>query len=196
MSRKLKIILVFLLAIMVLVPTIIVLASETQRFVFSKSLHVEEFVVDGNSYYTNVTDSGIRIAGIYIRVEHPPPNSLYIPILVSIWHAEDTELDQIALKFSMYPDHIAMFLEAPQSSWPKAQFRKTDDGKGVVYSVEDLGFFGTGTVTMNFVMTQFSHSISSQNNLQFTVEFSMHRKTFLQLTSLKAYATLDIPIPS
>jgi hypothetical protein len=88
-----------------------------------------------------------------------------------------------------------MYLEAPQSSWPETQFRHTDDSRGVVYSVGDLGFFGTGTLTLNFMLAQFSQPTNSEDNLQFMVEFSMHKKEFLQLTSLKAYATLNIPIP-
>lgn len=196
MNRKLKIVLIFSLTIAVLVPIILIYTSETERFVFSKSLHVEEFVVDGDARYADVTDSGVRIAGIYIRVEQPPLNSLYIPILVSIWHAEDTELDSLTLRFSMSPNIITLYLEAPQSAWPETQFRQTDDAKGIIYSVEDLGFYGTGSVTLHFIMIQFSMSMNLQNSLQFTVEFSMHKKTFLQLTSLKAYTTTYIPIPS
>lgn len=195
MNRKVKIILVLFLTIVTLALAILLLASETQSYLFSKTLHIEEFVAEDGSRIANVTDAGVRIAGIYLRVEHPPSNSPYIPILVSIWHTEDTELDSMTLTFSTYPNHMSLYLEAPQSSWPETQFRKTNDGKGIVYSVQDLGLYGTGTVTLKLLVIQFTHS-TSENNLQFTAEFSMHQETFLQLTALKTHATVYIPIPS
>lgn len=195
MNKKFRIVLVLFAAIVTLALMTLVLASETQNFVFSKNLHVGDFVAEDDSHYANVTDGEVRIVGIYVRVEHPPPDSPYIPILVSIWHTEDTELDSMVLTFSTYPNHMTLYLEAPQSSWPENQFRQTDHTQGIIYSVQDLGLYGTGTVTLNFRMVQFSHD-SSENNLHFTVEFSMHQKTFLQLTSLRAYAAVYIPVPN
>jgi len=197
MRRKFKITLVVLILVAISMPSILLYASGTERFIFSQSLHVEEFTyIEPDSYVANITDSGARTANVYVRLEHPPPNSTHIPILVSVWHAEDTEIDSISLKFSTYPNYAALYLEAPQSAWPEAEFHQFDGAQGVMYSVKDLGFFGEGTVTLKFMLVQFSQYIYLQNDLQFTADFSMHKKTFLQLTSLKAQAAVSIPIPN
>jgi hypothetical protein len=193
MKRKLKIVMVILLAVAILVPSALVFASETQMFIFSKDLRVEKFSANDDSYSTNVFDSEVRVADIYVRLEHPLPSSLHIPMLVSIWHAEDTELDSLTLKFSSErPAGISLFMEAPEGLWPETQFHQDENDMGVVFAVKDLGFYGTGTVTLNFILVSYWQN----TNLGFRVDFSMHKKTFLQLTSLKADAYLYTSLPS
>jgi hypothetical protein len=197
MRPEFKTAIVVIITVAISVPSILVWASGTERFIFSQDLHVEEFKSLGNNdYAADVTDSGTRIANIYVRMDQPPANSTHVPILLSVWHEEDTEIDSVSLEFSTYPNYVTMYLEAQQGGFPETEFHRSHDAKGVICSVKDLGFYGTGTVEMNFILVQFPQYTYSQNELQLTAEFSMHRKTFLQLTSLKVQTIVDITIPS
>jgi hypothetical protein len=94
------------------------------------------------------------------------------------------------LRFSTQPLHVlTIYIEASSYVWSAAQFNR--DNWDVVFSVGDLGWYGTGTVTLDFILD--SHEQGA--NLRFTVDLGMHKHAFLQLTSLKAQAYLDTPIP-
>jgi hypothetical protein len=191
MILKLKIALAILLAIAVATPTLLVWASETQRFVLSKELHVTDFVPrDVDAYIAYVNDSKVEVAHIYVRVEHPMPNSHRVPILFSIWHTEDTELDSLVLRFSTDQYVTSVYTEASSYNWPESRFYR--EGRQTILAVNDMGWFGVGTVTLNFMLFADSHS----ENLGLIMDFSMHHEAFMQLTSLKGHANLYTPIPT
>jgi hypothetical protein len=191
LKQGFKIALVALLTAVIVVPLALVYISETQGFIFSKTLQISDFIVSGESYMANVSDSKDLVADVYVRLEHPAPNSFQRPMLVSVAHSEDTELDSITLRFSAEPHVISVFAEAP--SMPLlSKFGRDGDGLGVTFASKDLGFYGTGTVPLSFVLV----SDRQGTELRLTLDFSMHRKTFLQLTSLTAHAYLSMPIPS
>jgi len=188
MRRGIKIMLVALLVLVIAVPSILIWFSLTQTFIFSSSLHVTDFVKSGNAYAANATDSGRDIAHIYVRIENPQPNSNRIPILFSIWHTDDTELDSLSLKFSTEPYVTSLFLEASSYEWPELEFHQ--DGKGILFSVKDLGWYGEGTITLDFILDPDPHS----NALGLTMDFSMHYSGFMQLTTLKGHSLLNIQL--
>jgi len=164
-------------------------ASSLEMFVFTENLQAEEFEsISDDSYAADILDSGVRVANIYIRAEHPSPQAFDVPVLVSIWHSEETELDSLFLKFSG-TNYIEINLEAPNYQ-PSIYFHKTGDGKGAVFKLDDLGFYGTGTVTLQFLLTPFSE----QHSFHFEARFSMHKKAFMQLTRQEASAHTEIPI--
>jgi hypothetical protein len=180
-----------------LVFAALVWASETERFIFFQNLPVEEFRSLGNDdHAADVTDLGTRISSIFIRVSQPPPNSTQVPILFSVWHTENTEIDSLSLEFSTYPNYVTVYLEAQQGGFPRIEFHQSTDARGVIYSVKDLGFYGIGTITMDFMMARFPQYTYPQDELQLTVEFSMHRTGFLQLTSLNVHTVAYITVPS
>jgi len=186
MKREIKIILVVLLVLVVAAPSILVWVSFTQRFIFSSSLHVTDFVnISVDAYAANVTDSGRDIAHIYVRIENPQPNSNRIPILFSIWHTDDTELDSLSLRFTTEPYVTSLFLEASSYEWPELDFHR--DGKGILFSVKDLGWYGEGTITLDFILAPDPHS----NTLGLTMDFSLHYSSFMQLTTLKGHSVLN-----
>lgn len=170
----------------------VVLASSLEMFIFTECLHVEKFKsISEDSHAADILDNGVRVANIYIRVEHPAPQAFDVPVLVSIWHLKGTELDSLFLKFSGI-NYIQIYLEAPRGSWPPIHFRQSSDGKGTVLEVDDLGFQGTGTVTLQFLLRPFSE----QHSFHFEAGFSMHKKVFMQLTRQEVLAYTEIPIPT
>jgi hypothetical protein len=184
MKRRIKIVLVALIVSVITVPSILVWATRTQTFIFSNSLHVTDFTKSGDTYTANVTDAGRDIAHIYVRVENPVPNSNRVPILFSIWHTNNTELDSLSLKFTTEPYVTSLFLEASSYIWPQAEFHR--NGKGILFYVEDLGWYGEGAITLDFILDPDPHS----DNLALTIDFSMHYSGLMQLTALKGSSTL------
>lgn len=190
MKRKMKIVIAILMVIGVSSLFGVVFASRLEMFIFTENLQVEEFKpIHADSYAANIFDDGVRVADIYIRAEHPAPQALDVPVLVSIWHSEETELDSLSLKFSG-TEYIQAYLEVPGGSWPSIHFQQTSDGKGAIFKVDDLGFQGTGTVTLQFRLMPFSE----QQSFHFETKFSMHKKAFMQLTRQEVWTSTEIPI--
>lgn len=191
MIRKLKIIIFASLAIVISVFSILVFASETQTFLLSKDLHVGEFIHQVDEYKANVTDDGVPVAHIYFLIENSSNNFAGHYVLFEIWHTEDTELDSITLRFSIEPYGVTLYMKASTYVWSSGTQLSDDGNGGTIFSVKDMGWYGTGTVDLNFILS----SRSPANNLGFTMDFAMHKKTFLQLTSLKAHGDFNIQIP-
>jgi len=192
MKRKAKVTMILSMVLGISSICAVILASSSERFIFVKRLQVEEFKqVGDDSYSADVLDNGVRVAYIYIRVEHPKP--LDIPVLVAIWHAEETEVDSLFLKIYGETSSIQVYLKVP-GYWPPIHFHyiHTDHGQGTIIEVRDLGYQGTGTVDLNFLLRAFSE----QHGFNFEVKFSMHKKAFMQLTRQEAWAYTKIPIPT
>ena len=192
MKRKTKfIILSIVLGVSLVASGFVILASSLEKFIFVESLQVEEFKPQGDdSYVAYVLDGGVRVANIFVRVEYPRPQTLDVPVLVSIWHSEETELDSMFLKFFAGAGFIEAYLEVPGGSWPPIYFHRRDGKVGL--EVDDLGFQGSGTVTLHFLLKAFPE----QPSFNFEAKFSMHKKAFMQLTRQEAYAYTEIPFPT
>jgi len=192
MKREMKFVVAVLLILGISLVLGVVLVSRLEMFIFTENLHAEEFKsTSDDSYAADILDGGVKVANIYIRAEHPAPQALDVPVLVSIWHSEETELDSLFLKF--YGTHYTqVYLEVPGGSWPSIDFRQTSDGKGASLEVDDLGFQGTGTVTLEFLLRSFDE----QHSFYFEVKFSMHKKAFAQLTRQKVWTQTEISIPT
>lgn len=160
---------------------------------FVESLQVEEFRPDDvDSYVAHVLDNGERVANIFVRAEHPRTQTLDVPVLVSIWHAKNTELDSLFLKFFGETGFTEAYLEVPGGSWPPVHFHHSLDGKGSTLEIHDLGLQGSGTITLSFLLK----ASPEQHSFNFEVKFSMHEKALIQLTRQEAWAHTAIPIPT
>jgi len=79
-------------------------------------------------------------------------------------------------------------MSAPSGSVPPVHF--IEDSKGATVKFDDLGFYGTGTITLHFFLRFFSE----ETTFKFEVGFFMHWTEFLQLSRLEAQASADISI--
>jgi hypothetical protein len=79
----------------------------------------------------------------------------------------------------------SLFLEASTYAWPRLEFHR--DGKGILFSVNDLGWYGEGATTLNFILDPDPHV----NALDITIDFSMHYSGFMELTTLKGHSLLN-----
>jgi hypothetical protein len=116
---------------------------------------------------------------------------------VEIWHEEGFHLDEISFTFDpMYPD--AFSYKTPGGGpWPPVQLGQTSGGKGVVYSIADTGFMGTGTMTFEFVIQENLLGTLGvvPERVRLHVEFSMHKSGFLSKTTERADGDISFTIP-
>jgi hypothetical protein len=196
MKPRSKIVLGMLIAIALLLPLLLVWASEAERFVFVRNLQVGEFrqILPDSGYSAEVTDSGVKLANINV-VAGRVPNSTNVPVSLQIAQEGSTEIDSIKIQFYLSETYATLFLEAPQARWPETEFHRSDDSTGVIFSVEDLGSYGVGTLRRDFILVRNTPDDNSENTVYFYLEFSMHQKSFLQLTSLEAQTFVDIAVP-
>jgi hypothetical protein len=137
---------------------------------------------------TDVYKNGVRTSGIYIGTDPVNPQTGLISLRFSIWHLG--ELDSLHLRFSS-ANFMQMYLEMPGGyPWSPINFHQDIDGKSVIFGVDDLGFQGSGTVTIDFLMRPWQ----SQTNLQLEIQYAMHTPALIQLTHQAISTQVEIPI--
>ena len=149
--------------------------------------------LDSDLYFANVTDSGTLVADIKV-IAYQSPNSTNVPVSIQIAQLGSTEIDSIQIQFYMSGTYVTAYMDALQPQWPQTNFYRSEDATRVMFSVDDLGsVYGVGTVTRNFIFVRNNPSAFS-GSLSLNLEFSMHQKSFLQLTSLKVQTFADITL--
>jgi len=167
------------------------LAWNSYLIVFTNSLQVAEFSIREGDYSADILDNGKRVADFFVRF----PNLVYgglteIPAMVSIWHEQGTKLKSLKLVFSS-DDFLSVALDVPEGyPWPNIEFHRTIDSKGILFYVADLGFQGTGTVTLEF----FVEMQTNRQRLDFSVYFqiTMQKEAPLTFSREAAEAQADI----
>ncbi|MCD6530726.1 protease complex subunit PrcB family protein [Candidatus Bathyarchaeota archaeon] len=158
---------------------------------YTEQLRVGEFRRLGEGAYSvELLDRAERTVGkVYVQLSRQSRVGDRIPLLVSIWHVEDVELDSLRLVLSGQDFPVKAFLEAPTYTLSKCAFHSTGDGLGAVFEAEDLGIYGDGTVNLKFLL----YSIA-EDNLKFKLDISMHRLNSFPLRVLRASIDATIPI--
>lgn len=103
------------------------------------------------------------------------------PFETQAWHKEGTLLNSVRYTLRPAPNtdyHPQFFLLAPNHNWPDTTFHKTEDGKGMVFNVPDLGIYADSTV-----MTAFSIRFHSEVDLpvrfRFIAEVNLSEEGFM-----------------
>jgi hypothetical protein len=168
------------------------LAWNSNFTVFTRSLQVSEFEYDGgDNYSADVLDGDVRVANIYVRF----PNLVYssltrVPMRVSIWHESNTQLHSLKVVFSS-DDFLAIALEVPDGyPWPSLEFHRTSEMKGVIFYAADLGFQGTGTVTLDFLVE--IPSSQQRINFNFYAQITLQKDAPLAFSRQVAEAQTSI----
>lgn len=182
----------FLVIAIVIIASMIlvVFLYSSPLLIMTERLRVDQFQFDGLGYGAKVFDSdGNDLAHPYLRV----PSEVSTPpthVLFSMWHAEGTKLDSLTLVFSSN-DMFLLLLIAPESRpWPRTDFHKTGDGRGIILDIPNLELQGEGTVTLEFFLQQDSDHL----DLNISVKFSLHKKPPFSFTRYTAESSLDVAV--
>jgi hypothetical protein len=83
------------------------------------------------------------------------------------------------------------YLEMPEGyPWSPIKFHQDHDGQSIIFEVDDLGFQGSGTVTVNFLIRPWQ----GQTSFQVEIQYAMHTPAFIQLTHQVVSTQIEIPI--
>ncbi len=192
-----KIILVLTLVVFVSIPAVLFWITATERFPFSESLDVERDFPRTGTIRINLSDSGKLIASLYMWLEWPPQNTTGVPLHFVLEQLDDTELDSMKLEFKQYGyKYPPASLEA-SSNIPLDQFNITSLGEKTTVVATDLGSYGSGNITLNFVLgLRQSYRVWDHDQFDVSINLwlSIHHRALIQLTSLKVDtgATLQV----
>ncbi len=183
-----------LLTAVVIVTLVAILGIVVWRpiYLFTETLRVGEVEEEDGEHIIRIyNDDGDDIAHIaLITGMITLPSQNMTSIRLSIWHQPETHLDSLQISFTPsiihHPFHV--YLETP----PGGEWKpiKTDSsGNTHVYSFPDLGTYGTGTVTLDFLIQRWS----DLPNITITTQITLHDTTSpIVFTRQKATATLTI----
>ncbi|MCX5999008.1 MAG: hypothetical protein NTU41_05285 [Chloroflexi bacterium] len=114
-----------------------------------------------------------------------------------MWHEEGTKIDGISLRFNPLQVTDALSVQAYQSGdYPAMVFRGTYD-EGVLYRIDDLGFYGEGTLTFQFVLQKdLLYGLSSQpDEIWLDVDFGMQSSGVFKFSRQHAEGSICLQIP-
>jgi len=188
-SRKWSRITIVIGVIMVL-SALFFLAWNSYLIVFTNSLQVSEFDIQEGDYSADVLDGGRNVAGFFVWFPRLVYNGLTeIPAIISIWHEQGTTLKSLKLVFSS-DEFLSVALNVPEGyPWPNLEFHRTSDSKSVLLYVADLGFQGTGTVTLEFFVEMQSNRQRMDLNVYFQI--TMQKEAPLTFSRDVAEAQVD-----
>jgi len=144
-------------------------------------------------FFSEAEDVGVVVADAFLVVgcwEN------LCTISLDIWHEEGTVVDEISLEFDPLQPYDALALQTPGGyPWPLAQFQHTPSG--VIYSIPDLGFQGTGTMRFEFLLgSDALLSVdSAADQVCLHIDFSMHKGGTWNRTIQHGEGTICFLIP-
>ena len=190
-QRRVRIVLIISSALIAAALLVIAALSNSEIFMITEALPVEGFRPIGqNAYGTDIYRNGVRTTDIYVCADPVNPQTGLISMRFSIWHIEKTELDSLYLRFSS-ANPMQAYLEMPGGyPWSPISFHQGTDGKSVIFKVDDLGFQGSGTVTLDFLL----RPGQDQTGFQVEVHYTLHAPAFIQLTQQAISAQIEIPV--
>lgn len=191
MQRRVKVVLIVCSALVLAALLVIFTLSSLKVFLFTENLSVEGFRpigLDANG--TDVYQNGVRTSDIYVGTDPVNPQTGLVSMRFSIWHLDATQLDSLHLGFSA-ANFMQTYLEMPEGyPWSPIKFHQDHDGQSIIFEVDDLGFQGSGTVTVNFLIRPWQ----GQTSFQVEIQYAMHTPAFIQLTHQVVSTQIEIPI--
>jgi len=134
------------------------------------------------------------IASIRMDPKYDYSNNL----LVSIWHQEGIDLDDLTLTFTnmrtSQQNWPTILNELTNSyAWPTMmKFGTTNDGSGQIFELPDMGFAGKGTVTMRFqIQTNMDEDLS---NFYCHIDLQLSKNKGLKTIKYNAEKTVEVNV--
>ena len=138
--------------------------------------------------------NGAPLASFAIYAE--PLGPYAYKLRTAFWHDESYQMDSMSVTFRIPYSTGELALVTPQGSpWNNPQFRRDPSTGDVTFSVDQLGFMGTGSVFNEFVFVGFAQP--GDEDVDFTVEadFTMSRKGILQFVGNRAHTEIEVNLP-
>ena len=163
-------------------------------YLFTETLRVGDVEDEGDgTYHIRLYDARERdiVHITFISGMLPLSWENLTSVRVSIWHAEGTHID--ALHFAFQPTILYHPLQVYLKTPPGGKWNSIlteSSGEQQVFRFPDLGFYGSGTVTLEFLL-RFPPTLTST---RITTSLMLHdTKSPFVFTQQQATTTLSIP---
>lgn len=132
-----------------------------------------------------------------VRIYQLDNNMYGLSVRSSHTEGVDTKLDSLDLTLNVARRSLPeVALRTPGGHpWEPIHLQQTTDGQGVTLEVPDLGFQGTGTVSLDFLVGPYQPDDIPES---IWVDFNagLHREERIQLTSYEADSLVEVPMPA
>jgi len=160
----------------------------------TQELSQEEVREEADYYALDFFSDGARVVGAYLVVGSWDNIST---VKLEIWHEEGADVDEISLTFDPMSSH-ALALQTPGGyPSPLARFQRATDGRGVIYSIPDVGSQGKGTMTFEFYIRE--NVLASLNpdtdQIRLHIDFTMHKGGTFSKTTQHGEGDISFKIP-
>lgn len=165
--------------------------SVNENFVFSRKADVEPFAKEEETYSANITDGGKPLAGITMRLAPDINGSDWFPFYLTISPYRESEIDSFGLTLLTGPTPLYVFLNTSSFTVITGNYFR-----GAQVTSSDLGSNGTNVLNLALLL-RIASSLPEPpyvQGLSVTVELTMHRIAFIQMTGLTAEASLSFTV--
>ena len=201
-----KLVLVSIVIILLAIVAFVCVFTSGKAFLFTKDLAITSTTVNepDNDYYEyistlNESQQGNALADVYVRVspEYDGQYQMLFQIAqvenCNMGEGQNTQLDSLRLQFNSFESGNTILMSLPEGGpWNPMIFHQTEDGRGVILDNPNLGFMGTGSITLDFYVRPWQ---ATTNPLSFDVAFSMHKTGVFKLTKYEGETHFDIKLP-
>lgn len=131
-----------------------------------------------------------------VNIRERSDNMYDVRILTSHTNGADTHLDSLRVRLDLGTQPMPeVALRTPGGHpWEPIQFQRTADGQAVMVDVPDLGFQGTGSVALEFLVGPYP-SGERPESIWLDFDARLHENRLLKLTDYQADALVEAPMP-
>lgn len=175
-------------------------ALSERAYVSSNSLPADEPVTEKRDPGTTKTDltfgdDDVNMA-TEVRIQEAGENLHKVRFVFS--HSRNTHLESLNLEFDFGTHNPPISFQQPEGwPWEPVHFQRAADqtGNRTEFDVPDMGFQGTGSVTVAFLLGPYT--AEDQEIEQFSVDIgaTLSRDGTIQLTDYRADTRVDLPMP-
>jgi hypothetical protein len=160
------------LIVVVVASTLVVLAGSSQLIVSSNYLQVSGWTHQDDAWWgAELVDHNAAVGSVSVLASNAVTGgATEVPVTVSI--SPDfgkTDLKSVELIFSSNEILNVALAVLEGNPWSRVQFQRTIDGTGIFFNAADLGFMGTGTVTLGF----FVEMDTGQQSMNYNIHFQL-----------------------
>lgn len=146
-----------------------------------ESTRMRENTDEFSTMYTFIRDGDEQLKVDTSYRLQKSPYGYETPLHTQVWHKQGTHLNSLRYTFGPAPNTDyppQFFLLAPNHNWPDTTFHETEDGRGMVFNVPDLGIYADSTVEASFFI-RLNSDVNLPVQLQFIAELDLSEEGFM-----------------
>ncbi len=134
------------------------------------------------------------IAGFAISAY--PADSRFYSLQTSLRHADGYRIESMRLTFRIQVGQGKLSLVTPEGGpWNNPRFARDPTDGSISFSVEHLGFIGTGSVVNQFVLEELNQVVGEAVTFTVQATFTLRSTGVLRFREAKAQTEIEVTLP-